>query len=87
MRKFTPPPMIAHVVPDKPSAMRRSGKNPAPNNLRKAIRPCPEVVLLAVTGMSPAILTETVWALGAGKSAGPAGPYCCADNNRRQRAD
>jgi CRISPR-associated protein NE0113 (Cas_NE0113) len=55
--------MIAHVVPDKPSAMRRSGKNPAPNNLRKAIRPCPEVVLLAVTGMSPAILTETVWAL------------------------
>src|SRR3979411_2486609 len=43
--------------------MRRSGKKPAPNNLRNAIRPRPEVVLLAVTGMSPAILTETVWAL------------------------
>src|SRR6266478_2847945 len=43
--------------------MRRSSKKTAPNNLRNAIRPRPEVVLLAVTGMSPAILTETVWAL------------------------
>jgi CRISPR-associated protein (TIGR02584 family) len=31
--------------------------------VRNAIKPRPEVVLLTVTGMSPAILTETVWAL------------------------
>jgi hypothetical protein len=43
--------------------MRRSNKKTAPNNLRNAIVPRPEVVLLAVTGMSPAILTETIWAL------------------------
>jgi hypothetical protein len=32
-------------------------KGTAPNNVRNAIKPRPEVVLLAVTGISPAILT------------------------------
>jgi CRISPR-associated protein (TIGR02584 family) len=43
--------------------MRKSSKKPATTHLRNAIGPRLEVVLLAVTGMSPAILTETVWAL------------------------
>ena len=43
--------------------MRRSSKKPAPKKQGNKTSPHPEVVLLAVTGMSPAILTETVWAL------------------------
>jgi CRISPR-associated protein (TIGR02584 family) len=43
--------------------VQRASNKPIRNNLRKAIASGPEVVLLAVTGMSPAILTETVWAL------------------------
>jgi CRISPR-associated protein (TIGR02584 family) len=43
--------------------VRRGTKKPIRNNPRKAMGPRPEVVLLAVTGMSPAILTETIWAL------------------------
>jgi CRISPR-associated protein (TIGR02584 family) len=50
-------PSLTNQVPS------RKTRKPAPDKLRNGIRPRPEVVLLAVTGMSPAILTETVWAL------------------------
>jgi len=44
-------------------AVRRETKKSTRDSLREAVSPRREVVLLAVTGMSPAILTETIWAL------------------------
>ncbi len=46
----------------------RKKQNPKPTR-QPTRRPAPRIVLLAVTGMSPAILTETLWALAQEKPA------------------
>jgi len=51
-RKTTPKP--AHL---------QAGPQPERTPREENVRSSPEVILLAVTGMSPAILTETLWAL------------------------
>jgi CRISPR-associated protein (TIGR02584 family) len=51
-RKTTPKP--AHL---------QAGPQPERTPREENVRSSPEVILLAVTGMSPAILTETIWAL------------------------
>jgi CRISPR-associated protein (TIGR02584 family) len=50
--------------PAKPSRRPASKPGrPSPESFQRAGNAPPETVLLAVTGMSPAILTETIWAL------------------------
>src|SRR5439155_4705736 len=66
------------MKPAKPKFSPRSSANSADTNSRRQSpppeggtpnAPRPQIILLAVTGMSPAVLTETIWALAQEKPA------------------
>jgi CRISPR-associated protein (TIGR02584 family) len=59
------------MKPTKPKSRRQpSPQSASQADSKSEIRtPKPEIILLAVTGMSPAVLTETVWALAHGTPA------------------
>ena len=55
------------MKPGRPTPNPRLSRTSAVKPAQRATRnPEPETILLAVTGMSPAVLTETIWALAQG---------------------
>lgn len=59
------PKRVRRVAPASRSAQRPSARKEqaAPEGASPSGTPSPDTILLAVTGMSPAVLTETIWAL------------------------